>query len=185
MFNEEIHWDDLLDFTETNDSTPITLWLCTTENMCNELIKHTVQDGYDYWKANFISSTPPMNTWFRSNFRFTWCSFLAEYMSGVIDNPLDIVWAVLHDNELVGYIMLQWCEDDKLYQLAIHTFKPHSNKKFAQRAVKLLLSNLDSLGLSVPIWWSCKSNNVVSKHLAQKCGFIQSSDGSDVSWFKR
>ncbi len=81
-------------------------------------------------------------------------------------------FAIMNDGEIVGFIMLDWDEDEHalcIWRLMIAT--KHQGKGYGQEAIRLAIIMAKEAGVFNRIWLDYAPGNAVAEHVYSKLGF--------------
>ncbi len=100
---------------------------------------------------------------------------MSVYESG--DGPL-VYPVLLKDGTNIGYVQLVPINDG--YEVGYHIAKDYTCKGYATEALKAFLSFIMSEKKLSKVYGICTSENIASKKVMEKCGFIMEYEGKGV-----
>ena len=83
-----------------------------------------------------------------------------------------IIKAIEHDEELIGFTMFGWNEEEEFYELCrIMIDREAQNKGYGTQAIQLILDEMKARFGCKEVYLSTDPENVRGKHVYEKVGF--------------
>lgn len=86
---------------------------------------------------------------------------------------------IYNQKQLVGILQLKKLTQDT-YEIGYHIQKKYRNQGYMQKALQLLLQHIN-----IQLYARVQQENVVSKHILEKCGFLQEFNKNGVYMYRK
>ena len=101
--------------------------------------------------------------------------FVASNALSIVQSVYENGWvikAIEFEEELIGFTMFGWSEEEEFYELCRIMIDYHyQNKGYGTQAIKMILDEMKSRFGCKEVYLSTDPENIVGKHVYEKVGF--------------